>query len=322
MLNIQKNVELAPLTTFRIGGSSKYFVEVDNAQDLKEALTFAREKGLEYFLLGGGSNVLVSDDGFDGLSIKLKGQNLEYEIEQQGDDLLVKCWGGDFLSNLVGFAAKNVLRGFEDLTGIPGTIGGAIRGNAGAYDLNEIGISKFVHSVEFIDTNSKQLEVRSFSQDECKFGYRDSIFKKEESFVIVGATFILKKGNREEIDSKTKDIIQKRVDQKPKGWVGSSGSFFKNPQVSDTDLLSKYERDTGKKPIVGNLIPVTWLAYEAGLAGKQIGGARISEKNLNFIINTGNATAEDVIILASLIKQKIRSKYAIQLEEEVRYVGF
>jgi len=313
MLNIQENIKLAPYTSFKIGGKARYFVEVGDKNELEEALQHALKNKLDFFVLGGGSNVLISDKGFDGLIIKLITKNSELKITENNS---IECFAGENLASVVNFVRDNSLSGLEWAVGIPGTIGGAVRGNAGAFggDMKDI-----VDRVECIciDDNLKK---KIFPTNECGFEYRNSVFKNPPNLIIVSVILKLKKGDKNEIQNKMKEIIFQRNEKNPKN-AKSGGSFFTNPIVNDEKLLEKFERDSGKK-ISNNIIPAGWLIQEAGLTGKKIGGAIISEKHANFIVNTGNATAEDIIMLASIIKQKVRTKLGVQLVEEVKFLGF
>jgi UDP-N-acetylmuramate dehydrogenase len=321
-ITIQKNIPLAPLTTFKIGGPARFFTEVKNETELLEALDFARENKVEIFLLGGGSNIIFSDNGFDGLVIKMQESNQD-GLELNGE--IIECWVGEKLSSVVSFAKENSLTGMEWAMGIPGTVGGAVRGNAGApWGCMADGIE----SVCAINLENK--EIVNYSCKDCKFAYRGSIFKSNKNFIIVSVSVRLQKGERGMIENKMQEISKTRSDNQPKGF--SSGSFFQNPVVSDKKLIAEFEKDTGKK-IADNeslykqergevKLPAGWLIEEAGFKGKKIGGVMVSEKHANFFLNDGTGTAEDVIILAGIIKQKLREGYGTQIKEEIMYVGF
>ncbi|MDP1834085.1 MAG: UDP-N-acetylmuramate dehydrogenase [Candidatus Moranbacteria bacterium] len=316
MLDIKQDIILAPYTTFRIGGPAKFFVEVVSEDEIIEALKYAEDNNLRFFVLGGGSNVIVSDNGFDGLVIRLISSN-NYVTENSS----IVSWAGESLSSVVNFARDNGLGGLECINGIPGTLGGAVRGNAGAYDINEIGIGSMVESVRALETKSNP-KIVEYTKADCKFDYRMSVFKGNPELIIISVKLALYKKDRETVDAKMKEITQKRIIEKPKGWVGSTGSFYKNPKVTDLKLVDIFEKDTGRKAVDGNVIPAFWVISEAGLKGKEIGGVKVSEKNANFIMNMGSATAEDVVIMTSFIKQQVRGKFGIQLQEEIQYVGF
>lgn len=305
MLKIQKNISLSKFTTFRIGGPAKFFAEAGSEKELKEVLGYAAKNKLKVFVLAGGSNVLFSDEGFDGLVVKLK-ESGGIKMQKGG---AIECWAGTSLSSVVNFARDNSLTGLENLAGVPGTIGGAVRGNAGAFGTN---VGDLIVEVKIIE--------KSFSKKSCKFGYRTSIFKNTIGLIIVSVILKLQKGDKKEIEKRMKETMQKRSANQPKGWKGSAGSFFKNPEVKNKELIKQFEKDTGKKVSDGKL-PAGWLIAEAGLLGRKIGGAEVSEKHGNFLINTGGATAEDVIMLASIIKQKVRNTFGVELREEVQYVS-
>ncbi|MDP1884359.1 MAG: UDP-N-acetylmuramate dehydrogenase [Candidatus Moranbacteria bacterium] len=316
MLDIKRDIILAPYTTFRIGGPAKFFVEVVSEDEVIEALKYAEDNNLRFFVLGGGSNVIVSDNGFDGLVIRLISSN-NYVTENSS----IVSWAGESLSSVVNFARDNGLGGLECINGIPGTLGGAVRGNAGAYDINEIGIGSMVESVRALEPKNNP-KIVEYTKADCEFDYRTSVFKGNPELIIISVKLALYKKDREAVDAKMKEITQTRIVEKPKGWVGSTGSFYKNPKVTDLKLVDIFEKDTGRKAVEGNVIPAFWVISEAGLKGKEIGGVKVSEKNANFIINTGTATAEDVVMLASFVKQQVRDKFGIQLQEEIQYVGF
>lgn len=308
---VQENVPLAPYTTFKIGGPAKYFYMAKTSEDIKQSVQFAKESKLSYYILGNGSNILVSDQGFNGLVIKLR--NTKYEIRNTSID----CESGLMLGKLVNESIKNGLTGLEWLIGIPGTLGGAIYGNAGAFGYS---LSEAVESVKVL--NSDNLKEEILTAKECQFGYRISVFK-EKKYIILSVVLKLKKGDKAESEKIIKEYIAKRQGKHPVG--PSAGSVFKNPSIEENQkvfekLIKKYPEMEKFK--ASGKIPAGWLIEEYGLLGKSIGGAMISEKHGNFIINTGGASAENVIMLISLIKQKIRVNFGIQLEEEIQYLGF
>ncbi len=324
-MDIKQNVLLSTLTTFKIGGVAKYLVEAKDEKDLGEAFEFAQKNSLRTIVLGGGSNILVSDSGFDGLVILMKGGQLEVDGET------ITVGAGVALAELVRFASDNNLVGMEWAVGIPGTVGGAIRGNAGAYgsdigsaiDLVDLLIVDSLGDISTGNQNAKikmQNEgVKTFEKNDCEFAYRTSVFKRNPNLVIISAKLKLQKGDGGEIKEKMNKIIQERTGKIVKGL--SAGSFFVNPVVTDEKLRREFALDTGSEP-KGETLPAGWLVESAGLRGKKVGGAMVSEQHGNFIINIGNATAEEVVMLASIIKQKVRIKYGIQLREEIVYIGF
>lgn len=343
LLKIQQNIPLAPMTTFRIGGPARYFCEAANEDELMEALKYAKENSLAIFVLGGGSNILVSDKGFDGLVIKIL--DTKYKIL----DTKIECGAGLPLSQAVKLAAENELTGMEWAAGIPGTVGGAVRGNAGsprgcmADIIESVRVLEILGSVQVSDLNrngpkgcvfkNSTVQVWRLEPTQCEFSYRDSIFKKNPNLIILSCVLKLRKGDKGKVESTIKEIIEKRSKSNfPNPKEPSPGSFFKNPIVRDKKLISRFEKDTGVK-IKDNenlyqnnseeiKIPAGWLIEEVGLRGKKVGGAMVSEKHANFVVNMGEATAQDIIILSSIIKQKVRSELGVQLQEEIQYVGF
>lgn len=329
-IKIRQNVSLAPLTTFRIGGPAKFFCTAKSEEGLLEALDFAKSQGLKFFILGGGSNILFSDKGFDGLVIKLgsskqlasdKGQGTSNKgqiTRDKGQGVkrgMIDCWAGESLTSLVNLAKENAFTGLEWAAGIPGTVGGAIQGNAGAFGGQ---MADSVESVRVADVSGKKTKVKEYKKRGCWFGYRDSFFKKNPQLVILSVRLKLEKGRQQEIGSRMDEVLKKRRSL-PKG--SSAGSFFQNPVVDNPEVLQEFEKETGNKPRDGK-VPAGWLIEEAGFKGKKIGGVMVSDKHANFIINTGNGTAEDVVILAGIIKQKLREHYDVPIKEEIMYVGF
>jgi len=315
-LDIKKNILLAPYTSLRIGGPAKYFFEAKDRNELIEAIKWSDSNKLPYFILGGGTNILVSDNGFPGLVVRIKNQESRIKNNK------IYANAGVSLGKLIAESIKAGLTGLEWAVGLPGTLGGAIRGNAGSFGKS---ISNIAEKVGVLD--KKSLKIKKFTNKDCKFGYRDSIFKKNHNLLILEAVLKLKKGDKEKISQEIKKNILYRSNNHPKYL--SCGCIFKNSNIANlhksghkfheytNDLLEKFK---GKKWF--DKIPSGYLIEECGLKGKKIGGAEVSQKHANFILNKGGARAEDVIILISIIKQKVRNRFGILLEEEIQYVGF
>jgi len=301
---IKKGVSLKEYTTFKIGGPAQYFLEVKTKQGLIEAIKKARNCGVPFFILGGGSNILVSDEGYKGLIIRIKNQESRIKNISQRSKI-IEAEAGLLLSQLVNIAFKNGLTGLEWGAGIPGTVGGAIRGNAGAFGSSMADILK---TVEVLDT--EEMKVRNFKNKECKFGYRDSIFKSKKNLIILSAILQLKKGEKQEIGKKIQEYLEYRRRIQPLSFF-STGCIFKNPAPEQSSVRGKPFRF-----FAGELIE------KCGLKGKKIGRAQISERHANFIINAGGAKSRDVIELISLAKKKVKEKFGIELEEEIQYLGF
>ncbi len=284
-IKIRRNVPLKDHTTFRIGGKAKYFFIAKNKKDLVSAVELAKKKKLPIFLLGGGSNVLIPERGFGGLVIKIK--NSKFGIQNYS----IFSEAGVSLGQLVNAAASAGLVGLEWAAGIPGTLGGAIYGNAG-WPRNRKNISSVIESVEVLET-LPEFKIKEYKLKDCKFGYRDSVFKHKPGLVILSAKFKLKKGSKNKIRKEISNILKIRREKIPFGF--SAGSVFKNP----------------KGYFAAKLIE------ECGLKGKTIGGAKISEKHANFIINFKGAKEKDVKKLIILAKKEVKKKFNVGLEEEI-----
>jgi len=275
----QKNQKLSTYSSFRLGGLADWFCQAKNEKDLMEAISFCQKKKIPFFILGGGSNILFSDKGFRGMVIKMENREIEIEKEK------VMAGAGVSLKKLLQLTAENSLTGLEFLAGIYGTVGGAIVGNAGAWQEN-IG-----DKVERVRIFNKDDQFNWLNQEECQFVYRQSRFKKSKE-IILKAEFKLKKGKEEEIKRKINENLAKREKQPQEP---SAGSIFINPKPKSAGLLIE----------------------ACGLKGKRIGGAQISEKHANFIVNLGGAKASDVLELIALAQKKVKEKFKITLQPEI-----
>jgi UDP-N-acetylmuramate dehydrogenase len=334
--SIKQRVSLKKYSTFKIGGKADFFVEVDDLQRLEGVLEWAQDHQQKVFILGGGSNLLFMDEGFDGLVIKLINNNIRTEINN--GTAKIRCGAGVSLSKLVATSFKSNLTGLEWAAGIPGTVGGAVRGNAGAFggemkdiiievqavSLKNCKVIKGGHTSviiypnelgEEIDDNCKNI-VQTFNNRDCAFEYRNSVFKESNGLMIWEVGVQLSAGDGNESKKTASENIRKRDLKQPNVTkFPSAGSIFKNPKVSKK-VQRKFKHDTGMEAKNGK-VPAGWLVGRCELRGQRIGGAKVSEEHGNFIINTGKATAKDVILLISIIKTKVRNKYGVQLQEEI-----
>jgi len=307
--NIKENVCLADYTTFRIGGRARYFFEVKEKKDLINILKWAKNKNIPFFVLGGGSNLLVKDEGFDGLVIKI--QNSKFNIKNSK----IIADAGVPLAKLVVESVNNNLRGLEWAVGIPGTLGGAIFGNTGAYGHS---ISENIIKVKVLNLEGKIL---NFKNKECFFSYRESVFKKRRDLIIMEAELKLRKDKDNLVKEQVKEILRERKNKIPN--LPSAGSVFKNYVLKENDsekdfLIKKFPEL--KLRIKGNKLPVSYLIEQCGLKGKIIGQAQISLKHSNFIVNLGKAKASDVLKLIEVCKKKVKEKFKIDIEEEIIYL--
>lgn len=296
---------MANHTTFRIGGPAKYFFTAKGKEDFLAAIRAAKEGGVPFYVLGGGSNLLVADEGFDGLVIKVKSEKLE--VKNKNGKLKVNCEAGTLFGKIIIETTQSGYAGVEWGFGIPGTVGGAIYGNAGRLGQD---ISQVVESVKILNSNLDEKEV---SAGECEFEYRESRFKKTGE-IILGASLIFEKDEPEkiaEVLSQAKEVVA----HSPK--FPSAGCAFKNYKLKDGDSFLREHPELDER-IRGGKIGVGYLIDQSGLRGRQIGGAQIWEGHANYIINTGGAKAADVLALIDLCKKEVKAKYNIELEEEIR----
>lgn len=305
-MQIQENIILAPYTTFKIGGPAQYFALVKTLEELQEALLWAKENTQDIFVFGGGSNLLISDDGIKGLVIKLDLQRLEFNDNQ------IIVGAGVNLAYLLNQTLANNLIGLEFAAGIPGTVGGAIRGNAGTYGK---AMGDVVTAIRYLD---KDNQLKTMHKNEADFAYRHSIFKVN-NYLIVEAEILLEHGDV----AASRALIQERLAYRQNNHPNqpSAGCIFKNIDFRETDIEALKSKGIEiDKFLEHKKIPAGYLIEKAELKGKTIGQAQVSPQHANYIINLGQAKAEDVMILTSLIKQQIRDKFGLQLEEEVQFV--
>jgi len=287
-MEILKNISLKKYNTFKIGGRTKFFCVAKDKEDIVKAITLAGKQNLPFFILGAGSNLLISDKGFSGLIIKM--QNTNYKLQ----NTKIFAGAGAKLAELLNVSVKNELAGLEWAIGIPGTVGGAIFGNAGAFGKS---MKNIIGEVKVF--NIKTGKIESFKNKKCEFGSRKSIFKKNRNLIILSAEIRLKKDDKKNIKSRLEKFLEHRRESQPLDFP-SAGSVFMNPN----------NFSAGK------------LIENCGLKGKRIGSAEISKKHANFIVNLGEARAKDVIKLINLAKKSVKNKFHIILEEEIQYFGF
>jgi UDP-N-acetylmuramate dehydrogenase len=302
MLDFKQDVVLAPLTTFEIGGPAKYLVDVRSEEEILEALQWAKDKGVKAVILGGGSNVLVPDEGLDALVIRIVGDLCSMA------EGLVDTWSGTNLLFLIQTVGQQGWGGWEKLAGIPGTIGGAVRGNAGAFGPE---IKDFVTNIRAL--NAETGEVKEFSNAECDFSYRHSFFKDHPEWIITRVVMRLNLIDPAESKRLADETIAEREKRHLQN-VKAAGSYFMNPKAS-VEIVAMFEQEKGVKSRE-NRVPAGWLIERSGMKGATVGGAIASLQHPNYIVNQGNATAEDVRKLAEQVKKKVESLCGVQLQEE------
>ena len=286
--NIKTNESLKDHTTYKVGGTCKYFITPKDLEELINLIKYLRKNNMKYMILGNGSNTIFSSKEYDGVIINLSNLN---SMKIEGDKIDVEA--GYQLIKLSMDALNNGLSGLEFAAGIPGNIGGAIFMNAGAYKSD---MSNLVETVTFLDEN---LELKTLPKEELDFTYRKSLFQKN-NYIIISTVLKLTPGDKDDIKALMDKRKQRRIDSQPLEYP-SAGSVFRNPSE---DIFA------GK------------LIEDLGLKGYTIGGAQISEKHANFIINIGNATGEDIKALIDLVKSKVKEAYNIDLHVEQRFINF
>jgi UDP-N-acetylmuramate dehydrogenase len=341
-MKIIQGKSLAELTTFRIGGNARFFCSVQNVADIAKAVAFAKEKSLPIFILGGGSNLLVSDSDFEGLVIKLdiKGIN---ELPNG----CIQVGAGENWDEFVAWTVEHGFGGLENLSLIPGSVGAAPVQNIGAYGVE---VGSFIESIEVFELPSGR--IKTFSKHDCRFAYRDSIFKhKKGEYVILSVTFNLSKSAKPDISYKDlKEFFEKKNAGASKilpdikavrdaviairtaklpdvKKVGTAGSFFKNPVISAgefTCLKEKYPELPGYPEADGRVkIPIAWVIDKVcGLKGRRWGDAGIHDTQALVIVNYGHATSTEIENVTREVEKTVQEKIGIKIEREVVMVGF
>ena len=274
-------------TTFRIGGEAACFIRISSEEQLRKLIPYFENVGVEYFVLGKGSNLLVGDKGYPGVILQISDACQQIEAEENR----LQVQAGAALSKVALFAMERGLEGLEFAAGIPGTVGGGVVMNAGAYD------GEMKQVVESVRVLSSEGEILTLDNDTMEFGYRTSIIRNR-NFTVLSVTFRLRKGNREEIRARIEDFQKRRMEKQPLNYP-SAGSTFKRPEGY----------------FAGKLI------MDAGLRGFQIGDARVSDKHCGFVVNVGKATARDVTDVIEEVQEKVRERFGVSLEREVIYLG-
>lgn len=293
--NVRTGELMKTHTTFRIGGAADYYVTPQAEKQIADVIAFLKKSDIKYIVIGNGSNILVSDEGFRGVVVELGDGFSDYEFLQDSqdnsDEVLVKASAGMKLTRLGNQLAANGIAGFEFATGIPGCIGGAVRMNAGAYggEFKDILVSAKVIDDEGV--------IRELPADELELGYRTSIVAKS-NMIVLEATLKLRKGEPDIIRNNISELAAKRRQKQPLEYP-SAGSTFKRPEGY----------------FAGKLI------MDAGLRGYQVGDAQVSEKHCGFVINRGNATAADVRTLMQNVSDIVEEKFDVRLEPEVKMIG-
>lgn len=274
-------------TTFRVGGAADYFIQPKNVSELRSAIEILHRYNIPVLVIGNGSNLLVRDKGIRGAVIQIYHRMSEIVVEGN----ILKAQGGALLSSVAAKAAESALTGLEFASGIPGSIGGAVVMNAGAYG------GEMKDALVSVEVLTKDLEVKTISAAELDLGYRHSNIL-EKDYIVLGATMELKQGDSTAIRSRMAELAEQRREKQPLQYP-SAGSTFKRPEGY----------------FAGKLV------QDAGLKGKTIGGAQVSEKHSGFLINIGDATAQDILDLIAFCRKEVKEQFGVTLEAEVKIVG-
>lgn len=274
-------------TTFRVGGEAEYFLKPSSVEEIQAAIRLLKKYQIPWLTVGNGSNLLIGDGGLEGAVIQL-GRNFS-GITTEGTRICAQA--GALLSAIAGCAAREELAGMEFAAGIPGSLGGAVTMNAGAYGGE---MKQIIRSVSVLAEDG---QIKTIKCEDMEFGYRHSIVP-EQRLLVLSAVFELKRGREADIRARMNELLQKRREKQPLEYA-SAGSTFKRPEGF----------------FAGKLI------MDAGLAGFSVGGARVSEKHCGFVINSGNATAQDIIAVMEHVRKTVKEKFSVELEPEVKLAG-
>ncbi len=289
---VMTSVSLRDYSNFKIGGNADYFFEANSVHELVTAVLCAREVSIPLYIIGGGYNLLFDDNGFRGLIIK----NAVKGISRRENSPEVNAFVGTPLEDLLRFSVEQALSGLEFIAGIPGTIGGAVFGNAGAFKQS---IGEFVKEGLLLDQSGEQVQV---GRDYFEFRYRHSILKKKHE-LLLKVVFELHDGDKESIQKLIEENLETRKEKHPHHDLLCAGSYFKNPVLPD-----------------GRIVPAAHFLEKVGAKTMKVGGAAVYSGHSNFIINQENALAKDVFRLAQELKQRVKERFDVELEEEVIFL--
>jgi UDP-N-acetylmuramate dehydrogenase len=305
-LTISTRVPLSRYTRFAIGGPAEIYGETDRDESFVQALAVAKASGLEHVVIGSGTNLIVSDEGFPGIVLRYTARR----ITSADHRILVEA--GAVLQDLVDFANERGLKGLETLAGIPGSAGAAVYGNAGAYGHS---ISERVHHVRFYDGE----RVRVFSNAECEFHYRESVFKRYKEWIIFSAELHMDFAAPGELQGISAEIVKVRNEKFPV-TMKCAGSIFKNFLLAE--LPACVASEVPEKVVREGKVPAAYFLEQVGAKGMRRGDIQVADYHANLVYNSGAGTAGDLCELLAELKSRVRARFGIELEEEVQYVGF
>ncbi len=305
-LTVSPDAPLSAYTRFAIGGPADIYLETDSVESFIRALAVARASGREFMVIGGGTNLIVSDEGFRGIMLRFVARRIA------AADGSVQCDAGAALMDLVDFTIANGLQGLETLAGIPGSVGAAVYGNAGAYGHS---ISERVRQVRFFDGE----QVRVFDNAACQFHYRESVFKRHKEWTIFSAGLAMTPADASALRQTADGIVKIRNEKFPV-TMKCAGSIFKNFLLAE--LPAAAAAAVPDKVIREGKVPAAYFLEQVGAKGITRGDIHVAAYHANLIYNAGGGTAVQLCALIEELKQRVRERFAVELEEEVQYVGF
>ena len=305
-LAISQGTLLSRYTRFGIGGPAEVYAETSDERSFMDAFALARSGGNEYTVIGDGTNLIVSDAGFPGIVLRFKAQGVNSQATT------VRAQAGAELQTLVDYCIDRGLKGIETMTGIPGSVGAAVYGNAGAYGHS---INERIQQVRFFDGSA----VRIFGKAECEFHYRESIFKQHKDWIIFSAELEMEHAPAEELRKTAAEIFQIRLAKYPP-TMKCAGSIFKNLILAE--LAVEVRRQIPDKVIREGKAPSAYFLEQVGAKGMRNGDIQVADYHANLIYNAGQGTARQLCEIIGELKSRVRERFGLELEEEVQYVGF
>jgi UDP-N-acetylmuramate dehydrogenase len=305
-VSVSEGAMLSRHTRFGIGGPADVFVQAASEEAFADALRVSQASGAPYGVIGEGTNLIVSDHGFDGILLRLAANAIDHE------GAIVRSQAGAELQTLVDYCIDHGLRGLETMTGIPGSVGAAVYGNAGAYGHS---IDERVRQVRFLDGPA----VRSFGAEECQFHYRESIFKEHKDWIILDVELGMTPASASELGATADEIFKIRLAKYP-ATMKCAGSIFKNLILAE--LSESVRRQIPERVVREGKAPSAYFLEQVGAKGMRSGGIQVADYHANLIYNAGEGTARELCELIGELKSRVRQQFGLELEEEVQYVGF
>jgi UDP-N-acetylmuramate dehydrogenase len=305
-ITLLRDVPLSEYTRFGIGGPADFYIETADPSVFAQALYIVRDSGMKWVVIGGGTNLIAADEGFRGVCLRLTSDKIV------ADGLHVEVESGASLQALVDFTVQRGWKGLETMTGIPGSVGAAVYGNAGAYGHS---IQERVRQVRFVAGEM----VREFTNAECEFQYRESIFKRNKDWIIISTELSMEAGDATVLKATADRILTTRNRKYPPA-MRCAGSIFKNFLLNG--LPANVVAEIPATVIIEGKVPSAWFLEQVGAKGMKQGGIEVADYHANLIYNSGGGTARDLVQIVNELKDRVCRRWGIPLEEEVQYVGF